>query len=271
MPMLMIAALSLQACADAPAILPTEESKEAPQPEKTKGSESPSSPIQTVPAESGEVPKPAVVEPGCPAPGSIVAADLSMPVDQKFLDMMKFLCKGKRCTIIRYGDYPNETIKGKTPLAKERQLTRDNGFEEMFVFQHQNSKYSSFTRERGQADAERMQVLYPDAKTWYYGVDFDVTAAQMPAVKLYAIEFKKVADRYGKKVGAYGSGFTLANLEAAGLITFKWISQSTGFLGTREFTLAKKYHLLQGLPKKCGGKEADFNMGNPALQYFGQN
>ncbi len=102
--------------------------------------------------------KPAVLETSCPAPGAFEAADLSMPVDQTFLDTAKYL--GIR-TIIRYGDYEVETIKGKTPKLEERKLIQSNGLSELFVIQHNNNRLETFTPARGKADAERMLKLYP--------------------------------------------------------------------------------------------------------------
>lgn len=226
-------------------------------------------PITTNPVligDAGSPVKPAVIETTCPTPGIYQAADLSMPVDQKFLDVAKYL--GIK-TIIRYGDYEVETIKGKTPKLEERKLIQANGFSELFVFQHNNNLLSSFTPARGKADAERMLQLYREVPAWYYGVDGDFYKAEEQAkVRDYAVAFKAVADTNGKDVGVYGSGTILSMLGKAGLAKYFWVSQSTGFSGTKEYTAAKKYHLLQGLPKKCGGKELDFNVVN--LSAFGE-
>lgn len=196
------------------------------------------------------------------------ALDISGPVDQKFLDHAKHLGV---TTIIRYGDHVNETIKGKTPKPAEIELLRKNGFAFMAVFQHNNrwatsagQLYGTFRATRGKQDAERMQELYPQARSWYYGVDFDAQMGpQMNAVEAYAVAFKKVADKYGKPVGVYGSGRTLDYLEKKGLIKYKWLSMSTGFGGTAAMMAKGNYHLLQkidkvnGKPLKCGGRSFD--------------
>lgn len=198
---------------------------------------------------------------GCPAKGSFQAADLSEPVSQQLLDTLKKL---NVYTVIRYGDYVgNETIRGKIPKPTELKLIKDNGFSFMAVFQHNNSKFASFTSARGQADAEEMQKLFPFLPVHFYGVDFDASSSQLPNIEAYAKAFKAVADKHGKKTGAYGSGRALTDLFSKGLIQYKWISQSTGFDGTAALTQSKGYQLLQKLPlKRCGGKEFDPNVAN---------
>jgi hypothetical protein len=196
---------------------------------------------------------------GCPARGSIQAADLSMAVDQNFLNHMREIGV---TTIIRYGDYiGNETIRGKIARPAEMDLIKKNGFKFQAVFQHNNSKFSSFTATRGNADAEEMKKLFPFLSVWFYGVDFDASPAQQRGIEEYARAFKAVADKYGKRVGAYGSGRTLSNLFSKGLISKKWISQSTGFGGTAALTASGLWDMLQKLPnRKCGGKEFDPNV-----------
>lgn len=205
---------------------------------------------------------------GCPAKGTIQAVDLSLAVDQKFLDHMKAIGVS---TIIRYSDYyPSrmigstlfkETISGKVPRQAEIDLIAKNGMRLILVHQHNNSSLSSFTAWRGKEDAEQFAMLAPKQAVWLYGVDFDASAAQQASIEAYAAAFKKVADKYGKTTGAYGSGRTLSNLFAKKLISYKWISQSTGFGGTRALTDSGQWHMLQKLPnRKCGGKEFDPNI-----------
>lgn len=203
------------------------------------------------------------IESTCPAKGTVQAVDLSIPVDQKFLDVAK--CLGVKL-IIRYGDNVVETVKGKTPLPAELVLIAKNGLDFLAVFQHNNSSISSFTAARGTADANRMQVLYPNAKVWYFGVDAEFGAASdQAAIKTYATAFAKVAKANGKQVGVYGDGLTLTNLKATGLVSYYWLSNATSWAGTSAFNTSKQWALKQGLPKKCGGKEGDFDVTNPQL------
>jgi len=207
------------------------------------------------------------MESTCPKPGVFQAVDLSQPVTPRFLATMKYLGIKK---IIRYGDHVNETIKGKTPKAAEIKAILDAGFEFEAVFQHNNrwarrdgTLYNTFTSARGTQDAERMRELYPNLPRWWYGVDFDVVnSTQMAAVEKYAASFKVVAEKYGKEVGAYGSGYSLRILREKGLIKWRWISMSTGFRETRTAMNAKAYDLLQTLDRDCGGINVDFNYVN---------
>jgi hypothetical protein len=210
---------------------------------------------------------------GCPT-FAFNAVDVAKPVTQKFLDAMK--AKGVK-VIIRYGDHPNETIKGKTPKKEELDLIKNNGFQFLAVFQHNNrwqnyttgAAYDTFQKipaQRGKMDAERMQVLYPNARSWYYGVDFDAyTAQQLKQVEIYGRAFKEVADKYGKPVGAYGGGTALTMLRDKGLIKYLWVSMSTGFSGTKALTQSGKYHMLQKLWKPlCQGFSLDADVMNEA-------
>lgn len=259
--------LILSSCAAVP-VVPTDTKSEIVRPDTKFESASPiSQPWDSV----GKAKNPDLT--GCPT-FAFNAVDVAQPVTQKFLDAMK--AKGVK-VIIRYGDHVNETIKGKTPKAAELELIKKNGFLFMAVFQHSNrwnnyttgAPYSTFRADaarRGRVDAERMQELYPNARSWYYGVDFDAyTAEQLKGVTTYATEFKKVADKYGKPVGAYGGGTALKMLKEKGLIKYQWVSMSTGFSGTKALTQSGKYDMLQKLWKpKCAGLSLDANVMNAA-------
>ena len=204
---------------------------------------------------------PGKLEAGCPAKGVMGAVDISMPVTQHFLDAMAWL--GVK-TVVRYYEYDNQTIKGKLPSAAELKLIAGNGFSILGVFQHNNSSPATFTADRGNADAQRSVYLaglwgQPKGSAIYFGVDFEPSAAQAANVDTYAANFSKVARAAGFKVGVYGSGDTLRRLKAAGLVDYTWVSQSTGFAGTKAYTASKAWALLQGMPKDCGGLNVDFD------------
>lgn len=210
--------------------------------------------------------RPAVVESTCPGVGEYQAVDASEPVTTRFLEVMKWL---KVKTIIRYGDYVNETIRGKTPKAAELKLIREAGFDMRFVFQHNNSSINSFTTARGTGDANRMKELYPAESIFYFGVDGEFEKSDEQAkVKTYAVAFAAVARTAGKKVGVYGSGLTCKNLMAAGLVDACWLANATGWTGTPAFTATMKWLMKQSLPKNCGGINVDFDKINPALKFL---
>lgn len=201
------------------------------------------------------------------------AVDLCEPVTQHFLDSVKE--RGVK-TIIRYYDYPNETIRGKTPKKDELDLIKKNGFQMLAVFQHNNDRISTFTSERGRKDALRAIELaklwhQPSGSAIYYGVDDEFeTDAEQAAVNNYAVAFAEVVRKSGYKLGAYGAGHTLRKLLSSKLVEYAWISQSTGFKGSKDFYESGRWSLKQEMPSDCGGINVDFNIVNPEKPNFGQ-
>jgi hypothetical protein len=223
-------------------------------------------PIAAIPAQS------VTLEKSCPAAGVNVAVDVSEPVTQKFLFAMRQL---KVSTVFRYFDLTNETLPGKTITAKEAALIRSNGLSIGVVFQHNNSSPNTFakTQDRGTTDAKRSldiaaTIKQPKSSAIFFGVDFEPNSAQLQDVLRYATNFSNLIRAAGYKVGVYGSGDTLKMLKTARLVDYTWISQSTGFSGTKALTASKQYSLLQGMPKDCGGKNVDFDSGVSAFGQF---
>jgi|GEM_PF-2355007 len=213
------------------------------------------------------------LEATCPLPGTVQAVDLSMPVDQKFLDAMKKL---KVTTVIRYYDHTNETIRGKTLLPAETDLLARNGFDVMVVFQHNNSSIKSFTAARGASDAKRSLVLadlnsQALGSAIYFGVDGSwSSAADLTKIKTYFDKAAPIIRGGGFKVGAYGSGNTCTELLKTGNIDFCWLANAKGWPGYSAFFASNKWTMAQGLPKICGGKEVDFDVVNASLRDLGQ-
>jgi hypothetical protein len=84
----------------------------------------------------------------------------------------------------------------------------------------------------------------------YFAVDFDAKPAQLPSIKQYfggvrdgLAEANGGSPRY--KVGAYASGLVCSELLKNGLITFSWLTESTGFNGSKEFAKQKLFNLIQ--------------------------
>jgi hypothetical protein len=106
----------------------------------------------------------------------------------------------------------------------------------------------------------------------YFAVDFDAKPVEIPTIKKYfegvsagLAQANGGSPRY--TVGVYGSGLVSTELLKAGLVTFSWLTESTGFNGSKEFARKKLFNLLQifvppdGL-KVCG-VEGDPNEMNP--------
>lgn len=90
----------------------------------------------------------------------------------------------------------------------------------------------------------------------WYAVDYDPPAGDMPGIEAAFAAFNSaVAPAF--RVGCYGSGACCDALFAKGLITARWITQSMGFTGSRAAIAAKRYELLQQLPKKICGLDTD--------------
>lgn len=270
----LIMALSLLSTEDAqafgkkPVQVPEPAPKPAPKPTPTPTPKPTPTPTPT-PTPS---PDP-TLEATCPAPGTVQAVDLSMPIDQRFLDAMKKL---KVNTVIRYYDHVNETIRNKTLKAAEVDLLARNGFDLMVVFQHNNSSISSFTAARGTSDANRSLELAAQFKqdkgsAVYFGVDGSWSSStDLTKIKTYFQKAGPIIRGAGYKIGAYGSGNTCTQLLGARLVDYCWLANATGWPGYAAFKATKQWTMYQGLPKKCGGKEGDFNVVNADLRDLGQ-
>lgn len=235
----------------------------APQPPK------PNPPKPTPPP----APNPGVpLETSCPAPGVFQAVDMATPVDQRFLDAMKQL---KVNTVIRYYDWVNETIRGKTVKQNEVDLLARNGFDLMVVFQHNNNNIASFTAARGTTDANRSVQLASSIKqekgsAIYFGVDGSWSSAtQITAIKAYFQKAGPIVRGAGFKIGAYGSGKTCTELLNSGLADYCWLANATGWTGYSTFKATNRWTMVQTLPKNCGGKNVDFNTVNTAMRDIG--
>ena len=103
----------------------------------------------------------------------------------------------------------------------------------------------------------------------YFAADYDASEADIDGpVTAY---FRGIADVFALissrtpgqpvyRVGVYGSGLTCSKLLAAGLVTYTWLSQSTGFRGSRTF---HDYNLKQLAEKIVCEKKGDPDETNP--------
>jgi hypothetical protein len=229
----------------------------------------PPPPTPVPPPPPGPGPEP---EASCPAPGAYQAVDLSAPVDQKFLDVMRQL---RVNTVIRYYDQTNETIRGKTLKPAEVDLLARNGFDVLVVFQHNNNQLASFTAARGTSDATRSLALaaangQAKGSAIYFGVDGGWTAAKdLAAIQGYFAKASPLVRAGGFKVGAYGSGLVCSKLLGSGLVDFCWLSNAKGWPQYQAFLATNQWTMVQHLPQDCGGKNVDFNVVNADLRDLG--
>jgi Rv2525c-like, glycoside hydrolase-like domain len=210
---------------------------------------------------------PAIEKDYCVANSGAAAVDLSSRVNQEFLDKMKDV--GVH-TIIRYYDYEDETIPGKTLRRKERDLIIANGFRIAVVFQHNNDKFASFTPTRGQQDAERSLVLaaensQPKGSGIYFGVDGGwETPDELANIKSYFTAVQAALDGKGYRIGVYGSGLVCEKLLQDGLAKLCWLANAKSWPGYNAYYNTMNWSLVQLVPADldCGGQEVDFNLTN---------
>lgn len=89
-----------------------------------------------------------------------------------------------------------------------------------------------------------------------YTVDYDAPESHMPGITAAFQAFgRALLPKF--QVGAYASGAVCAELYAAKLITFRWLTMSGGFRGSREALAAGAYEMRQYLPREISGLDTD--------------
>lgn len=231
----------------------------------------------------------------CEAGKGYVAADTAQQVNEGFLARIKAV--GVE-TVIRYYDWADETLPGKTLTARELTLIAKAGLSVAVIFQHNNDCLCTFTRKgRGTRDGQRALELarsfaQPAGSAIYFGVDgVDaqfltlLKATELPSgepqatkfvqryVRSYFQEVGAALKSSGYKVGAYGSGLVCSYLLDERLVQLCWLANATSWPGYERFAATNRWALRQHLPTRkadCFGIEVDLNTGNPASGDFGQ-
>lgn len=220
---------------------------------------------------------PPVAPKGCPEKGVYQAVDVSEAVTPKLLDAVK--CAGVH-TIIRYYDWPgHESLAGKIPTDAEFKLIKQYGFNVLFVFQHYNQNFSTFTDPtRPEKDIAAIMALakkfgQPKGSGIYIGVDGDFyTKDQMAAVKKYFGAISPALQKAGFKVGMYGGGANCLSLRTNGSTDLPcWIAASSwGWSMTKQVLAANDYGMKQKVNQMCAGVSLDYNTINPKYTDVGQ-
>lgn len=177
---------------------------------------------------------------------------------------------------IRYYNIKNSNqLPTKRLILAEARALVQAGFQLGAVFQQGGRAPESFTHgqglEHGQVAHQRAadEIRQPAGSTIYFAVDFDATQSQIAAnITSYfrgVDEGLATANGGTRKyeVGVYGSGATCSALLAANLVTFTWLSQSSGFSGSKEFAKHKRYNLIQFMPQDVCGFNIDPDETNP--------
>lgn len=143
----------------------------------------------------------------------------------------------------------------------EAQALSDAGLKIGAVWETGGTRNAFFSHAHGVADGSaacRMasELGQPLASAIYFAVDYDPEAREItdfviPYFKGIRAGF--LASSNGNAsylVGVYGSGLCCATLIEAGLADMSWLSQSTGFAGSKDYAAAQRYNLIQYLPAK---------------------
>ena len=94
------------------------------------------------------------------------------------------------------------------------------------------------------------EIGQPPNTPIYFAVDFDAKPQEIATIENY---FEGVRDGLAEAnggsplytVGVYGSGLVCTELLKKDLVTFSWLTESTGFNGSKEFAAQKLFNLIQ--------------------------
>jgi hypothetical protein len=229
--------------------------------------------------------------PQCEAGKGYGAADISYQVDDTFLKGIKSIGIS---TVIRYYDWPDETLPGKTLTRHELGLIRKHKLHLAVVFQHHNDTMQTFeTAGRGTTDARRTLALaktfkQPRRSAIYFGVDGvdakflgEFKKGNRPEddkfgislIKRYFEEINAVFK--GRKaayaIGVYGSGLVCREILDARLARYCWLANAKSWPEYTAFEATTRWGLKQLLPTNdCFGAETDLNIVSPRSSKFGQ-
>jgi hypothetical protein len=164
---------------------------------------------------------------------------------------------------LRY--YSNNAAKNLS-LGEARALSAA-GLKIGVVWETSGTHAAFFTRAQGLADgaqAFRMAkevIGQPFGSAIYFAVDYDPTQADIDgAISNYftgvrAALYVANDSQPSYQVGVYGSGLCCGTLVERGMASLSWLSQSSGFAGSRQYADQKRYDLIQMLPARIVGED----------------
>ena len=136
------------------------------------------------------------------------------------------------------GRYYSRTtqIAGKKLTQSEAQLILSAGLHLVTVYEDGPTSYSYFSASRGTQDAQTAlqqaaAIGQPSGSAIYFTVDYDATNSDIAGnITLY---FQAIHQAFNGEyqVGVYGSGAVCNAIKSAGLATYAWLAQSTGWNG----------------------------------------
>ena len=135
------------------------------------------------------------------------------------------------------------------------------------VWETTGTRAGFFTRTQGLADGAaafqmaRNVIGQPFGSAIYFAVDFDPTQADLDGAisnyftGVHAALYVAAEGQPSYRVGVYGSGLCCGTLVDRGQASLSWLSQSTGFAGSRQYAEQQRYDLIQLLPMRIPGAD----------------
>lgn len=182
-------------------------------------------------------------------------------------------------TIIRYyARELQEILPEKRLKPEEASEIIGAGFSIAVVYQYFNNVRANINAVRGRQDAEyavehaAVVQKQPKDSAIYFGVDGDWTdAAARADIAGYFASVRGAFEGSGYRIGAYGSGASLAFLEAEGLADMTWLAYPQGWSGSAAYFNGNNWRLFQSaLETRIGALPIDANIVNPRFADFGQ-
>lgn len=180
-------------------------------------------------------------------------------------------------TIVRYY---NRDQTPKVIGQAEFNAILATGLKLMIVHQRGGRDPAEYSADTAVADCTHCREFgakrgQPSGSAIYFGVDFDISRADLkarviPYFTALKAEMARPTGQPQYRIGVYGSGMTCSTLLDAGLVDLCWLSQSTKFTGTPEFTASKRWNLLQLMPTTIAGLSVDPNIVGSVSPDYGQ-
>lgn len=186
--------------------------------------------------------------------------------------------------IIRYYNFSNSSkLPEKRIELAEAQLLSASNLKIAVVFQQKQNAAADFNLQTGISSGTRAYryakdvIGQPAGSAIYFAVDYDASESEItnniiPFFQGVQQAFNAESGNTPEyKVGVYGSGLVSKLLLAKKLITYIWLTMSTGFNGSKQALEKKQYNLAQKAPATTlAGIGVDFNIANPDNPDFGQ-
>jgi len=166
-------------------------------------------------------------------------------------------CMGEKgiTAVGRY--YTKRRTNTKILTADEARRLSDAGITIWTVYQNRHRELVDFSSAKGKQEAEdaldyaRNVINQPPGSAIYFSADFDASQATFnnairPHFEAIVAAFAAAGNPY--RIGVYSSGAVCKSLLDAGLVKLTWLSQSSGFRGTADFKISRRWNILQALP-----------------------